>query len=204
MPEPKLSKADRIALVQRYFEEYNFVQSNIESFDTFVEWRLQKLIDEIGTATPAVIPPEAEEVKLVFGKVRVEKPVIIEADGARRPIMPVEARTRLLTYAAPVLLEVSLVIDGKERERQEVQICELPVMLKSKLCYLYGMPREERIVKGEDPYDTGGYFIINGTERTLILLEDLAANNIFVSREKSGPTTHRADVYSASEQYKIP
>ena len=199
----KLTKADRTALVQRYFDEYNFVQSNIESFDTFVEWRLQKLIDEIGSATPAVIPPEAEEVKLVFGKIRIEKPAVIEADGAKRKILPVEARTRLLTYAAPVYLEVSLVIDGKERERQEVQICELPIMLKSKLCYLHGLPKEERIVAGEDPYDTGGYFVINGTERTLILLEDLAANNIFVARDK-GPITHKANVYSASEQYKIP
>lgn len=204
MQSLKLTKADRISLVQRYFDEYNFVQSNIESFDTFVEWRLQKLIDEIGTAVPAVIPPEAEEVKLVFGKIRVEKPAIIEADGAKRKILPVEARTRLLTYAAPVYLEVSLMIDGKERERQEVQICELPVMLKSRLCYLHNLPREERIVAGEDPYDTGGYFIINGTERTLILLEDLAANNIFVAKDKGGPITHKANVYSASEQYKIP
>lgn len=204
MQSLKLSKTDRIALVQRYFDEYNFVQSNIESFDTFVEWRLQKLIDEIGTAVPAVIPPEAEEVKLVFGKIRVEKPAIIEADGAKRKILPVEARTRLLTYAAPVYMEISLIIDGKERERQEVEICELPVMLKSRLCYLHGLPKEERIVAGEDPYDPGGYFIINGTERTLILLEDLAANNIFVSKDKGGPITHKANVYSASEQYKIP
>jgi len=204
MQSLKLSKTDRIALVQRYFDEYNFVQSNIESYDTFVEWRLQKLIDEIGTAVPAVIPPEAEEVKFVFGKIRVEKPAIIEADGAKRKILPVEARTRLLTYAAPVYMEISLIIDGKERERQEVQICELPVMLKSRLCYLHGLPREERIVAGEDPYDPGGYFIINGTERTLILLEDLAANNIFVSKDKAGPITHKANVYSASEQYKIP
>ena len=75
-------------LIKKYFEENNIVKSNIESFDGFVEWRLQKVIDEIGSATPAVIPPEAEDVKLVFGKVRIEQPCIVEADGAKRKLLP--------------------------------------------------------------------------------------------------------------------
>ena len=41
-------------------------------------------------------------------------------------------------------------------------------MLKSKLCHLHGMNREELIKHGEDPDDPGGYFIINGTEKVLI------------------------------------
>jgi len=191
-------------LVKKYFEERNFVQSNIDSYNSFIEWRLQSLIDEIGTATPAVIPPEAEEVKFVFGKVRVEKPSIIEADGAKRKILPVEARLRNLTYSAPVYLDVSLVIDGKERERAEIQIAEIPVMLKSKLCYLHGLSKEELIAAGEDPLDPGGYFIINGTERTLSLLEDLSSNSIFVAEEKTGPITHSAKLFSSSKVYKIP
>jgi len=191
-------------LINKYFEENNFVQSNIESYNSFIEWRLQSLIDEIGYAIPAVIPPEAEEVKFQFGKITIEKPSIVEADGAKRKILPVEARMRNLTYAAPVYLEISLLIDGKERERAEVQIAEIPVMLKSKLCYLHGLSKEELIAVGEDPYDPGGYFIINGTERVLSLLEDLASNNIFVAKEKVGPVTHSAKLFSSSKVYKIP
>jgi DNA-directed RNA polymerase subunit B len=202
--KPTISKQDKNILIEKFFEEGNFVQSNIESFNDFIEWRLQKLIDELGEATPSVIPPEAEEVKVVFGNIRIEKPSVIEADGTKWKILPVEARMRNLTYAAPVFLEISLVVDGKERERTEVQICDLPIMLKSKYCYLSGLGKEELISAGEDPYDTGGYFIINGTERTLVLLEDLAPNTVFVSKGKSGPITHQASVYSASDLYKIP
>ena len=194
----------KIDIVQRYFEDNNFVQSNIESFDSFVDWRLQKLVDEIKEAVPAVIPPDAEEVKFIFGNVRVEKPSLIEADGAKRVILPTEARMRDLTYAASVYVEISLIIDGKERERQEVKIMELPIMLKSKYCYLYGLSKDDLIKAGEDPYDTGGYFIINGTERVLVLLEDLASNQVFVDSEESGPITHIARVFSASSLYKIP
>ncbi|HKZ50052.1 MAG TPA: DNA-directed RNA polymerase subunit B'' [Candidatus Nanoarchaeia archaeon] len=199
-----IANEDKNLLVKKFLEENNFVQHNIESFNNFIEWRLQKLIDEVAEATPSVIPPEAEEVKIVFGKIRIEKPSIIEADGTKWKVLPVEARVRNLTYCAPVFIEVGLVIDGKERERSEVQICEFPIMLKSKYCYLNNLSRDELIAAGEDPYDPGGYFIINGTERTLVLLEDLAANTIFVQREKSGPITHKANVYSASELYKIP
>ncbi len=191
-------------LVRKYFEENNIVKSNIDSFDSFIEWRFQKLVDEIGSAEPAVIPPEAEEVKIIFNKIRIEQPSITEADGAKRKLLPTEARTRDLTYAAPVFLEVSLMIDGKERERSEVQIVDLPIMLKSKLCYVNGLPKEDLIVAGEDPYDTGGYFIINGTERALVMLEDLAGNTVFVDKVKSGPATHQARIFSSTAQFKIP
>lgn len=191
-------------IVKKYFEENNFVQSNIQSFNSFVEWRLQKLVDEIGAATPAVIPPETEEVKFTFGKIRIEQPCITEADGSKRKILPMEARIRNLNYFAPVFVEMSLFIDGKERERQEVPVAELPVMLKSCLCYLKDVPQEELISAGEDVLDPGGYFIVNGTERTLSMVEDLAPNTIYAAKEKTGPVTHIASVYSASDAMKIP
>ncbi len=167
-------------LIEKFFEENKFVKSNIDSFNNFIDWRLQQIIDEVKEAVPAVIPPDVEEVKFVFGKVRVGKPSIIEADGSERKLTPMESRLRSLTYAAPVFLEVSIIIDGKERERVEVEIAQLPVMLKSKLCYLYGLSPKELIAAGEDPEDAGGYFIVNGTEKRLVLLEDLAPNTIFV------------------------
>ncbi len=190
-------------LLQKYFEEKSFVEDNVNSFNSFVEWRLQKLIDEVGSVSPAVIPPDTELVEFKFGQVRIGKPVFVEADGAERIIMPAEARLRDLTYAAPVFLEVALVIDEKEREFAEVQVAELPVLLKSKLCNLYSLDKEALIKAGEDPSDPGGYFIINGTERTLISLEDLAPNAIFADVDKSGPTSHTVRVYSSSGPYRI-
>ena len=191
-------------LTEKYFEENKLIQSNIDSFDSFIDWRLQSIIDDQKYAIPAVIPPDVEEVKFEFGAIRVAKPEIVEADGAKRQLLPMEARIRSLTYSAAVFIEVGLIIDGKERERAEVQICDLPIMLKSKLCHLNGMSPDELITAGEDPDDPGGYFIIDGTERVLVLLEDLAPNQIFVKNEKTGPITHKARIFSTSESYRIP
>jgi len=119
--------------------------------------------------------------------VRLDKPTIVEADGSRRQILPAEARMRNLTYAAPVFLEFMQIIGGIERRYpQEVFIGELPVMLKSKLCHLDNMTEDELIDAGEDPNDPGGYFVINGSERVLVSIEDLAPNRIMVSKEKDG------------------
>ena len=158
------------ALVKKFIEENGFVRSNIDSYDSFIEWRMQNIIDAEKELMPAVIPVDAEEVKFVFGNVSVNQPIILEADGSERPLYPNEARMRNLTYSAPVFLEVSLVIDGKERDRAEVQIAQIPVMIGSKLCYLNSLSKKEMVEHGEDPLDPGGYFVINGTERALVLL----------------------------------
>jgi DNA-directed RNA polymerase beta subunit len=47
-----------------------------------------------------------------------------------------EARLRNLAYAAPIALEMTPVIDGREQDTELVYIGNIPVMLKSKLCFL--------------------------------------------------------------------
>ena len=190
-------------LIKKFFEETRFVKSNIDSYNSFIDWRMQKVINAEKELMPAVIPVDAEEVKFEFGELTLRKPIIVEADGAERPLYPGEARMRNLTYSAPVFLEIALIVDGKERDRAEVKIAEIPVMVNSKLCYLSGLTQDELITAGEDPMDPGGYFIVNGTERALVLLEDLAPNQINVSKEKTGPVTHTAKVFSSIDTYKI-
>jgi len=169
-------------LVDEYFRDNKLVIQHLDSYTKFVEFGIQNIIDNI-----SAIEPNVENYKLKFGKVRLDKPTIVEADGSRRQILPAEARMRNLTYAAPVFLEFIQIIGGIERRYpQEVFIGELPVMLKSKLCHLDNMTEDELIESGEDPNDPGGYFIINGSERVLVSIEDLAPNRIMVSKEKDG------------------
>jgi len=169
-------------LVDEYFRDNKLVLQHLDSYNKFVESGIQNIINSIGA-----IEPNVENYKLKFGAVRLDKPTIVEADGSRRQILPAEARLRNLTYAAPVFLEFIQIIGGVERRYpQEVFIGELPVMLKSKLCHLDNMTDDELIEAGEDPNDPGGYFVINGSERVLVSIEDLAPNRIMVSKEKDG------------------
>jgi len=191
-------------LIKRYFEEQSFVDSTIESYNNFIEKELQNIISENKEIEPTIIPPDIEEFKIRFDKIWVTKPEITEADGSKRAIYPMEARLRKLSYSAPVYIEVSAHINGVQRESFTTLLGNIPVMLKSKYCHLNSLNQDELIKLGEDPDDPGGYFIINGTEKVLIIVEDLAANKFLVSKEKVGASPYVGKIFSERGAFKIP
>src|SRR5438876_1130840 len=143
-------------------------------------------------------------------------PVVKEANGATHPLNPMEARLRNLNYTAPIYLDFTVVENGIEREPERVHIGNFPVMVKSKRCLLYKENMEtegelgldeyrQQLVREfhEDPFDPGGYFIIGGTERALISLEDLAPNRVLVEfNERYGRKVEVAKVFSQKEGYR--
>lgn len=166
-------------LTKDYLQSKSLVSQFIESYNKFVDGGLQQIVD-----AQAHIEPQVENLVLKLGKISVGQPSVTEADGSRRVYHPLEARLRDLNYSAPLFLEITPFFSGSEGRTETVFIGELPVMVKSKLCHLSKMTAEELISAGEDPMDPGGYFIINGTEKALMSIEDLAPNRVFVSREK--------------------
>ena len=191
-------------LIKKYFQEFNVVEADIESFNYLIDKELQLIIDENREIEPTIIPHDIDEFKIKLDKIWVTKPEINEADGSKRNIFPAEARLRNLTYAAPCFIEVSAHINGVQRESFTTQIGNLPIMLKSKNCHLHKLTRDELIEFGEDPDDPGGYFIINGTEKVLIDIEDLAANKFMVEKASTGPSNYSGRVFSEKGSYKIP
>lgn len=198
-----MSNAEKL-LIQKYFEERSFVESDIESFNHFIEEELQHIIEENKEIEPTIIPPNVEEFKIRFDKISVTKPEITEADGSKRPIYPIEARLRKISYSAPVFIEVSAHINGVQRESFKTQIGTLPVMLKSRFCHLHKLSREDLIKHGEDPDDPGGYFIVNGTEKAIVKIEDLASNKLMVEKTSTGISDYVGKVFSERGSYKIP
>src|SRR5690606_8927804 len=45
---------------------------------------------------------------------------------------------------------------------------------------LHGKSRDELLDLGEDPDEPGGYFIVNGTEKVVVMMEDLSLNKFFI------------------------
>lgn len=191
-------------LLKRFFEEISPLSSNINSFNDFVDNELQKIIEENRYIEPTIIPQNIDDFKIRLDRIWIERPEITEADGSKRNLYPVEARLRGLSYAAPLFMEVSAHVNGIQRESFVTQIGNLPIMLKSKFCHLSKLGAEELIQKGEDPNDPGGYFIINGTEKVLIHIEDLAANMFMVEKPKLGTADYLGRIFSEYAALKIP
>ncbi len=147
--------------------------------------------------------------------IHIGQPVVREANGYVHNLTPMEARLRNLNYLAPIHIDFTVTEDGIEREPERVHVGDLPIMVKSKKCNLYRdtLAEDREIsdeeyfhmleVSKEDPRDPGGYFIIGGTERVLITLEDLAPNRVMVEfNERYGTRLEVAKVFSQREGYR--
>jgi len=164
---------------------------------------------------------EEENIDIKLGQIRVGVPFITEANGAQHKLTPMESRQRNATYKAPIYLDFHVIqtdTTGSQKflePERKVHIGDLPLMIKSKLCNIHQDSigdereltadeyREELTLHQEDPRDPGGYFIINGVERVLISLEDLAPNRILVEySERYGNRLEVGKVYSQHEGYR--
>jgi DNA-directed RNA polymerase subunit B len=182
-------------LIEAYFRNKNFAQMEIDSFNQFVEKKLPEIIDE-----NREIVPKIEEVRIEISDIEVLRPRVVEADGSPRTnFFPMEARIRNRTYSSPLFLTMRLLRREVEQDVRRAYIGELPIMLKSNLCWLNGKTEAELIEMGEDPKDTGGYFIINGSEKALMTQEVLASDRVMISDRTKGVA---AEVISTKGAFK--
>nr|AFW21469.1 RNA polymerase II beta subunit [Balansia obtecta] len=91
---------------------------------------------------------------------------------------------------------------GKSEDwKNMVFVGKLPIMVKSKICHLSRETDESLFMVNECPYDQGGYFVINGSEKVLIAQERSAANIVQVFKKaQPSPYTYTAEIRSALEK----
>lgn len=185
-------------IAEAYLKENPLVQQHIDSYNEFIDHGIHDVVNQ-----QEAIETDKGNLEIKFHEIRAEQPVVTEADGAQRNILPNEARLRNRTYSAPLYLEISLEKEDEEIDREEVYVGELPVMIKSKLCYLSEMDEDELVEANEDPEDPGGYFIINGSERVLVGIENIAPNRIITSlKERNGKKNVKTRVFSSRKGYR--
>jgi DNA-directed RNA polymerase II subunit RPB2 len=197
------------------------VEHQIESFEDFVNNKLPLIVT---STAPIVVWHEQDEVtkkykyefRLSFENITYMKPRIHEATGRVKPMFPQEARIRNFTYSAQMFSDVRFVtrtytgekldiITEQSRVFEGISLGKIPVMLGSSLCIMkdYPMSFEEL---GECPNDPFGYFIIHGSERTILCQEKVADNRImvFTSKKTAAKYTHSVEFKSLHESFTMP
>jgi DNA-directed RNA polymerase II subunit RPB2 len=166
----------------------------IESYNDFVNFQIQKTISMFN---PVHVCSEDDLVKevgkyrlemfITFEKFSIYRPQIHENNGATKIMFPQEARLRNFTYASIMSVDVNIkyiVRSGETLESEQIfykvlpniQIGKLPIMLKSSICVLEQYKHISHKINGECHMDSGGYFIINGSEKTCLGQERAAEN----------------------------
>ncbi|MEM0275499.1 MAG: DNA-directed RNA polymerase subunit B'', partial [Nitrososphaerota archaeon] len=177
-----LTSEDLWEVMRAYLEE-GLVEHQKRSYNYFIREGLKELVQSLGNL----------EVKTKYGTLIVKlsnpeigTPKIVEIDGTvTENVTPMECRLRNLTYAAPLYVKLSLYINGNLLSSERVEVGIIPIMVKSEICPLSKMTEDELMEIGEDPKDPGGYFIINGSERVIVAIEDLAPNRIIITEKDS-------------------
>jgi DNA-directed RNA polymerase II subunit RPB2 len=209
--------------VRAYFANgvHRLVDHQIDSFEDFVRNKLPLIVQ---STAPITVWHEQDEktkkykyeFKLSFEKVTYVKPRIQEATGRIKPMLPMEARVRNFTYAAQMYADVKFtartykgeLLDTYDEETRVfggISLGKLPVMLGSSLCLLkdYPMTLEQYGECGHDPL---GYFIIHGSERTILCQEKVADNRIMVfqSKKTSSKHSYSVEMKSLHESFTMP
>lgn len=74
-------------------------------------------------------------------------------------------------------------------------------MVRSDFCFLSSVNEKELYDLNECPYDSGGYFVINGSEKVLIAQERMATNHVYVfAKAQPSPINFLAEIRSAVEK----
>jgi DNA-directed RNA polymerase II subunit RPB2 len=186
-------------LIGSYFEGKHLdqlVRHQIESYNDMVNVQLKRTVDMFN---PVKIVSDQDydrvshthrlEIEVSFANLYLSRPQIHENTGAMKILFPQEARLRNFTYASMMTLDMSVkyIVRGNgnggditihHKVFPKIQIGKLPIMLKSCICVLTQHKHLDHNVTGECPYDAGGYFIINGSEKTVLGQERAAENKV--------------------------
>lgn len=87
---------------------------------------------------------------------------------------------------------------------EKIYLGKFPIMVQSNFCVLNGLPREIRSSFGECKNDYGGYFIIEGKEKTVVSQEKFADNMLYIRKDSDDKYLYSAEMRSVSENVSKP
>lgn len=145
-----------------------------------------KINKQVRVAVNEPIPEEEwdEEQRQMFEETEEVPTRIVWEDEDNEPEIPEKEET-----------------DKNKLAKDMIFFGKLPVMVKSRICYLRDEDDDGLFGLNECPYDQGGYFVVNGGEKVLIAQERSAANIVQVFKKPAGsPFSYTAEIRSALEK----
>ena len=187
-------------LIGAYFKGQHLerlVRHQLESYNNFVGYQIIKTVEmfnPVHIASDLDFDPikkkHSLEIFVTFDNFSIYRPQIHENNGAIKLMFPQEARLRNFTYASTLTVDMNIkyiVRTGKDLENiqtfhkilPKIHIGKMPIMIKSSICVLTQYKHVENTHTGECKFDAGGYFIINGSEKTVLGQERAAENKVY-------------------------
>lgn len=198
---------DAYTILGSYFKDKELnrlTRHQTESTNHFTNYQMQSTIDMFNPRTVSSekdfnIDTGESALTLIYNikNLKFYPPQLYENNGATKIMMPLEARLRNFTYASKTTVDLHIEIHVRSTDTNELQVNEfmipaikfidLPIMLKSTNCIIHQYNQQIKLNTGECPKDCGGYYIIKGSEKTVLGQERAAENRIYVFHGKNTP-----------------
>ncbi|XP_022803203.1 DNA-directed RNA polymerase III subunit RPC2-like [Stylophora pistillata] len=176
------ASVDNWKLLPAFLKVKGLVKQHIDSFNYFLNVDIKKIVK-----ANEKITTDADPVwYLKYLNIYVGSPDVEESFNITKPISPHECRLRDMTYSAPITVDIEYTRGSQRVVRHNLPIGRMPIMLRSSNCVLTGKSPAELASLNECPIDPGGYFIANGTEKVILIQEQLSKNRIIVEVDKKG------------------
>eukprot|EP00051_Salpingoeca_urceolata_P012068 m.150055 g.150055 ORF g.150055 m.150055 type:complete len:1163 (-) comp17366_c0_seq2:25-3513(-) len=196
MAKPINTLEEKEKLLPAFLKLKGFVRHHIDSYDYFVNEEIKKIV----AANSEVRSTADSSFYLKYLDVRIGEPSVEESFGVTRRITPMECRLRNMTYAAPIYVDIEYTRGSERVRRDNVRIGRFPIMLRSCKCVLRNASPAKLAAMSECPLDPGGYFVVKGQERVILIQEQLSKNRIIVEIDRKGLVT--ASVTSSTAERK--
>ncbi|EGO02842.1 hypothetical protein SERLA73DRAFT_84701 [Serpula lacrymans var. lacrymans S7.3] len=177
--DPIKSVEDKWLLLPAFLKVKGLVKQHIDSFNYFVDVDIKNIVKANNKVTSDVDP----RFWLKYTDINVGYPDRTDLDAIDKSITPHECRLRDITYSAPVVVTIQYTRGKSVVRRPNVNIGRLPIMLRSNKCILTGKNEAQLARMTECPLDPGGYFVVKGTEKVILVQEQLSKNRIIVETD---------------------
>jgi len=221
--DTELTKNDLVSIIYAEIDKKGIAGHHIDSMNTFYDKALPQIITQLfkievePTKNLRTSTEEDREIKaiscsVIFTDVKLNGPTTTNNSNniSRILLTPNLARLKNLTYSATLYVNARIeatayLHSGEERkiteEIKDWRIASIPVMVGSKLCTTYNQTKETLKNLEEDPQDCGGYFIINGNEWVIEMVENMPINNFQVFKNKHQTEIARGTILSKPGDY---
>ncbi|EQC35967.1 DNA-directed RNA polymerase III subunit RPC2 [Saprolegnia diclina VS20] len=185
-------------LLPYFLQLRGLVKQHIDSFDYFTEVDMKKIVR--AQANNTIRSDHDPKFFLTYTDISVGTPSIDEDAYLTTPVTPHQCRLRDRTYSAPIYVSVKYRLGTKVVTRNKVTIGRIPIMLRSAKCVLKEKGEAELAALKECPYDPGGYFVVKGTEKVVLIHEQLSKNRVIL--EEDGKKNVCASITSSTHERK--
>lgn len=106
----------------------------------------------------------------------------------------------LFAILAPIYVNVRYTRGRQIVIKRKVMIGRMPIMLRSERCMLRNKTERQLAAMKECPYDPGGYFIVKGVEKVILIQEQLSKNRVILEEDAKGEVC--ASITSSTHERK--